>query len=260
MNTWIIEPNGWAWALFAVASISLGAIAVRMWHTPKNGAKWDVSSNSNKIHFGVGELYKTTILTAWLSFSAWLMWGIYNNPILSSGENFWSNLIAILAIIVATLIGWQIYSAMDWSSKIERISRMEDGYSNILKEVVNNRNFAEASVLLLRAQSLKKLADDSPEDNKNFYEDAYRLMLRAIKLYTSISVEEQILNCIMPMYAIIESMGRYGVGDGTDFQEECDVLYNQIKEHVHLLTLDHQGRLKDLHNRRKAIAENNTTE
>ena len=100
-----------------------------------------------RINVKWSEIYKTTILTAWLGCNGYLMYRIYDNPILLiNPENFWSNIIAIIGIIVATLIGWQIYSAMDWNSKAERLSRLENANQSITTEIKNNRFFSEASV------------------------------------------------------------------------------------------------------------------
>lgn len=256
MNTWIISPNGWAWALLGIVTFSLGAIALRMWYTPKNGIKWNISSDSNKIHIGIGEFYKTTILTAWLAFSAWMMWRVCNISMATDEADFWSKIIAIIGIIVATLIGWQIYSAMDWNSKADRITKMEDGFCSLMSEIRTNRNFSEASVLYINARNLINEADEDPENSKESFEGCYKMLLKAISLYTAPSVEQQIEDCIGWMYSVVESMERHGYGKDEDFQEECDKLFTQIKSNKHHLTIAQQGKLKGLESRRKGLKNN----
>lgn len=199
------------------------------------------------------EVYKTTMLTIWLIFSGWLMWKIYSNPIMSSGENIWSNLIAVIGIIVATLIGWQIYSAMDWNSKVERLSKIEDGYSSLMTEANNNRNFSEASMLYLDARS--KLDDfyNKPDESIDDLEGIYKSFLTAISLYTSPSVEKQIQRCIDWMEGALSNIERYNIGKDKDFQNECESLYRQIMENKHHLTMVQQGKLKSLNVRRKNL-------
>lgn len=253
MNTWVITPNWLAWTLLIIASFSLGVIAMWLWCPPKNGVKWGVSSNINKAQLRFGELYKTTILTAWLAFSAWLMWKVYNNPSLSNDKEFWSNMIAIIAIIVATLIGWQIYSAMDWNNKADRISKMEDGYISLLSEIASNRNFSEASMLYMEVCSRIDIASEDPDNFAENYEDYYLQLLRAISLFTSQSVEEAIENCISRMYSVIDAMERYNTGSGDDFQDDCDCVYKTIKENKRHLTVAQQDKLRGLENRRKQL-------
>lgn len=217
-----------------------------------------------------GEIYKTTILTAWLAGSGYLMYRIYANPILLlNPANFWSNIISIIGIIVATLIGWQLYSAMDWNSKAERISKIEDGYKAMLLEVSNNRNFSQASMLYMEAKSLiddaykeeqKKNEGKNDEWTADAYSDAYLMLLEAISLYTSPSVEKPIQNCINWMYGMIEDMKRNNIGSDADFQSKCNELFEQIKANKHHLTFAQYDDLKNLNEKRKNLCNPNSTE
>lgn len=213
-----------------------------------------------------GEIYKTTILTAWLGGSGYLMYGIYDNPmLLLNPENFWSNIIAIIGIVVATLIGWQIYSAMDWNSKAERISKIEDGYKSMFSALINTRNFSEASMLYTEARSLIDDAYKKEQDKDEFwsatdFSDAYLMLLEAISLYTSPSVEKPIQNCMDWMNGMIEAMRRYGVGADADFQTKCDELYEQIKGNKQHLTLAQYDRIKELNNKRKNLCNPTSNE
>lgn len=223
-----------------------------------------------RINVKWGEIYKTTILTAWLAGSGFLMYRIYDNPILLlNPENFWSNIIAIIGIVVATLIGWQIYSAMDWNSKAERISKIEDGYKAMLLEVSNNRNFSQASMLYMEAKSLiddahkeeqEKNEGKNDEWTADAYSDAYLMLLEAISLYTSPSVEKPIQNCINWMYGMIEDMKRNNIGSDADFQSKCNELFEQIKANKHHLTFAQYDDLKNLNEKRKNLCNPNPTE
>lgn len=218
-----------------------------------------------RINVKWGEIYKTTILTAWLGGSGYLMYRIYNNPILLlNPENFWSNIIAIIGIVVATLIGWQIYSAIDWNSKAERISKIEDGYRSMFAALNNTRNFSKASMLYMEAQSLiddaYKNENEKKEDwSVTDFSDAYLMLLEAVSLYTSPSVEKPIENCIKQMYAMIEAMRRHGIGVDVDFQSNCDELFEHIKKNKQHLTIAQYDKLKDLKSRRVNLCNPNST-
>lgn len=223
-----------------------------------------------RINVKWGEIYKTTILTAWLAGSGFLMYRIYDNPILLlNPENFWSNIIAIIGIVVATLIGWQIYSAMDWNSKAERISKIEDGYRTTFAALNNTRNFSEASMLYMEAKSLiddaykeeqKKIEGDNEDWSPDDFPEAYLMLLEAIALYTSPSVEKPVQNCIYAMYGIIEAMRRNNVGQDAEFQSKCNDFFQQIKENKHHLTIAQYDKLKDLKSRRVNLCNPNPTE
>lgn len=260
MATWIISPNWLAWILLIIASFSLGAIAVRMWYTPKNGVKWNVSYNSNKNQLRVGELYKTTILTVWLAISVWMMLRVCDSSMMTNDNEFWSKLIAIIGIIVATLIGWQIYSAMDWNSKAERMTKIEDSFSSLISDVQNNRNFAAASVLYIKARNMLNSAYEDPENSKEDFQDCYLTLLKAISLYTAPSVEEQIEDCISWMNGAIENMRRFDVGKDTRFQDECNNLYKQIIANKQYLTIAQQNKLNSLNKKRTGLLTNEEDE
>ena len=208
-----------------------------------------------------GDIYKTSVLTVWLGWSGYLMYEIYNNPILLENTNdIWSNLIAVIGIIVATLIGWQIYSAMDWNSKAERISKIEDGYKSMFSALSNTRNFSEASILYSEARSLIEDAYKNEKDKKEDwsatdFSDAYSMLLEAISLYTSPSVEKPIQNCIDWMNGAIQAIQRNNVGKDAEFQNKCDELFEQIKDNKHHLTLAQYDRLKVLNRIRKDLSK-----
>ena len=199
------------------------------------------------------EVYKSTILTVWLICSGWLMWEIYSNPTLTTGENFWSNLVAIIGIVVATLIGWQIYSAMDWNSKAERLAKIEDSYSSLINDIRNNRDFSEASMLYLDARSQLDDLYNNPEEAYDNLESIYSSFLMAISLYTAPSVEKQIQNCIDWMRGVLDNMERYNMGKDNSFQDECNQLYCNIMKHKNHLTIAQQETLKALNAQRKAL-------
>lgn len=223
-----------------------------------------------RINVKLGEIYKTAILTAWLGFSGWIMYGMYDNPILLyNSADRWSNLIAVIGIVVATLIGWQIYSAMDWNNKAERISKIEDGYRSMFAALNNTRNFSEASMLYMEAKSLiddaykeeqKKNENGNVDWSPDGFPEAYLMLLEAIALYTSPSVEKPIQNCIDAMYGIIEAMRRNNVGKDAEFQSKCNDSFQQIKENKHHLTIAQYDKLKDLKSRRVNLCNLNSTE
>lgn len=217
-----------------------------------------VNSRKSKdfLHFIVdtirwGELIKAITLIAWLGFCGWLMYQIYSNPIsISNKSDVWSNLIAILGIIVATLIGWQIYSAMDWNSKVERLSKIESLYDKLSLDVLGNRNYSEATYLAISAERMLNDALKAPEEDKDDFPKIYKNFLQAIRLFGASSVEEAIESCIMQLYGLIEYMGRYQSDLDDDFHAHCDTLYEKIKSENKFITKAQLGKLKEIHNRR----------
>lgn len=201
-----------------------------------------------------GELYKSAILTAWLIFSGCLMWGVYSNPILLlNPQNFWSNIIAIIGIVVATLIGWQIYSAMDWNSKAERLSRLENANQSITTEIKNNRFFSEASVHFIHAILSMTEADANPTDNKDNYSFAYKSLLHALSLYVGPSIEDPVEECIQYMFGALQAIRLNDVPVDEDFHATCEKYYQIINEHKNHLTKAQQGKVEQIHKRRLAL-------
>lgn len=204
-----------------------------------------------------GEIYKTSVLTVWLGWSGYLMYEIYNNPILLKNTNdIWSNLIAVIGIIVATLIGWQIYSAMDWNSKAERLSRLENANQSITTEIKNNRFFSEASVHFIQGLLTYTEANTDPEKNKNDYVFAYKSFLRALSLYVGPSIEDPVEECISYLHVTADCIRRYEADIDDDFHSECEKHYETIKGHKEHLTKAQQGKVEQVHKKRTAIKVN----
>lgn len=212
-STWIISPNWSAWGLLFLAVAALCVIAFYI-RRISNGPADNIPRQLERVHHVNTGNYKIVILTIWLVFSGWLMYKIYSNPInVLDKSNVWSNLIAIIGIIVATLIGWQIYSAMDWNSKIERISNIERTYAKLFADVGNNRKFVEATILLFNARAQLNSIEDI-EKAKDDFADLYKQLLEAISLFVAPSVERQIQDCIDWMLGAMDNMERFKTGDG----------------------------------------------
>lgn len=243
--TWIISPNLLAWILLGIASVSLAFIALRLWigQYPKLQPKPIPLK---------GEFYKITILTAWLIFSGLMMYKVYTKDSSNDGE-LWSNLLAIVGIIIATLIGWQIYSAMDWNSKVERLSKIESLYDKLSLDVLGNRNYSEATYLAISAERMLNDALKAPEEDKEDFPKIYKNFLQAIRLFGASSVEEAIESCIMQLYGLIEYMRRYESDLDDDFHAHCDTLYEKIKSENKYITKAQLGKLKDIHHRRNEL-------
>ena len=206
-----------------------------------------------------GEVYKNTILTAWLGGSGCLMYRIYDNPILLlNPENFWSNIIAIIGIVIATLIGWQIYSAMDWNSKAERLAKIENTNVSLISDVKNVRSYAEASVLFIDA--LMTIADLGDEPNKkDGYQkkkkNTYTTLLKALTLYAGPTLEETIQNCLQYIEHVMDMINLYDVEMDNSFQEECNELYEKIKSNKDRLTKTQWGSVQRIHKKRVETPE-----
>lgn len=206
-----------------------------------------------------GEIYKTSVLTVWLGWSGYLMYEIYNNPILLKNTNdIWSNLIAVIGIIVATLIGWQIYSAMDWNSKAERLAKIENTNVSLVSDVKNVCSYAEASVLFIDA--LMTIADLGDEPNKkDGYQDnlknTYTTLLKALTLYAGPTLEETIQNCLQYIEHVMDMINLYDVEMDNSFHEDCNELYEIIKSNKGRLTKAQWGSVQRIHKKRVETPE-----
>lgn len=211
----------------------------------------------NRQNIKWSEIYKTTTLTVWLAASGYLMFKIYLNPILlSQTDNNWSNLIAIIGIIIATLIGWQIYSAMDWNSKAERLSKIEETGSSLVKEIKDVRSYAEASTLFIEALNIMAELGEEP-NKKDGYEDnlteIYTLLLQALCLFAGPTLEETIERCISKLQYTIGTMSMYGIKPSTSFHEKCEELFENIKSNKQNLTNAQWNKLKAIHKSRTEL-------
>lgn len=262
MITWIIEPNSLAWVLFVIASISLLAIAIRMWINPKqniSNAHRSVKC-TDRNRFKSGELYKMLILTIWLVFNCWLMYEVYRNSFSIYKDHTLSDLISIIGIIVATLIGWQIYSVMDWNSKIERLSKIEDNNITIDREIKDTRAYTEASILFIKALNMIADIGENGEERKDEYEDIYQDLLKALSLYSGPTLEETIEACINNLQLALNSLQMYRVEVSPIFMENCDALYETIKQRKDNLTKAQWNKLIILNTKRKSIKIASTTD
>lgn len=244
MITWKISPNWLAWTLLAISTISIASIAVRMWYTPKNGVKWHDISKSSHTHYLVGELYKTTILTVWLTSSIWLMWKVYNNPILSGCENFWSNLIAIIGIIIATLIGWQIYASMDWGAKLTQISSIESRVSLIDADFRKGEALNRAHIDFLQALLMWSHRNRDPSGDAENLPNIFRLLLSALNGYLIAMEHIPIGSCIENLGTLIEQMETLPTINNTEWlRTECGKLFDSIAERQRFLSPDQSSRI-----------------
>lgn len=199
------------------------------------------------------ELYKITILTLWLLFSGYLLYIVYTRPVpLGCGD--WGNVISVLGIIVATLIGWQIYSSIDWVSKSERISKLENLAENLRNTVIRDQFHNKANVSFMQAIMVHNDTDKNQSKARDNYPNVYKLYLDSLYNYLNATQPLTVESCLYNMERVIDSMESFRPSKmPPNFMDDCNNLYHSILKHRKKLTSEQIGRLNKLNEKRKAL-------
>lgn len=211
-----------------------------------------------------GEIYKTSIFTAWLGFSSYMMLRVCDMQMSTNDSEFWSKLIALIGIIVATLIGWQIYSAMDWNSKAEKLNRiggLEDKLNEACRKLIEQD---ERNLLLIRAiNEIRKVT--SHEDASIKYLCAAKAI--SLLLDTNVPIEDDLIDVqVEGLSVLLERMEK-----DNDVQarrlfaisvKSADKYYHQIISSINKKEGDltnFRNRITNIRDRRRKFVEDNMT-
>lgn len=199
------------------------------------------------------EFYKITILTLWLGFSGYILYSIYTRPaVLGCGE--WGNIISVLGVIVATLIGWQIYSSIDWVSKSERISKLENFAENLQNSFIKDQHRNRADISFVQALMMHNDTDKMQDKLRDNYPNVYRLYLESLSNYLSSVHSLTVESCLFNMETVIKSMEKFKPNDlPPNFMNDCNALYQSILKYRQKLTSEQIERLNKLNEKRKTL-------
>lgn len=204
------------------------------------------------------EFYKITILTLWLLFSGYILYSVYARPaVLGCGE--WGNIISVLGVIVATLIGWQIYSSIDWVSKSERISKLENLAENLQNSFIKDQHRNRADISFVQALMMHNDTDKMQDKLRDNYPNVYRLYLESLSNYLSSVHSLTVESCLSNMETVIQYMEKFMPHElPPNFMDDCNILYQNILIHRKKLTSKQIERLNKLNEKRKALFPENT--
>lgn len=203
------------------------------------------------------ELYKITILTLWLLFSGYLLYAVYARPVsLSCGD--WGNIISVLGVIVATLIGWQIYSSIDWVSKSERISKLESIAENLQNSFAKDQFRNRADISFVQALMMHNDTDKMQDKLRDNYPSVYRLYLESLSNYLNATQSYSIESCLFNMEAVIKHIEKFMPHElPPNFMNDCNALYQKIIHHSKNLSSEQIERLNKLNEKRKTLFQDN---
>lgn len=129
-TTWIIEPNGFAWVLLSVATISLLGIAIRLW-TQRQSAS---PATNNR-----GEV------VAWMALVVSII-SVVCVFFKTSDPNNASMLITALGVIVTLLVTWQIFSLINLNRFESRIRETDNNLHRNIGEICGDISASQAGI------------------------------------------------------------------------------------------------------------------
>lgn len=203
------------------------------------------------------EFCKIAILTIWLLFSGYLLYTVYTRPaVLGCGE--WGNIISVLGVIVATLIGWQIYSSIDWVSKSERIAKLENLAENLQNSFIKDQFRNRADISFVQALMMHNDTDKMQDKLRDNYPNVYRLYLEALSNYLSSVHSLTVESCLFNMENVIKSIEKFKPNElPPNFMDDCNVLYQSILRYRQKLSSEQIERLSKLNEKRKTLFPEN---
>lgn len=181
-TTWIIEPHGWGWVLLVVAcfllvvaTVSLVAIAIRMWKQSQVSQVEAIPRTSN---------------TNWIIY-LWFTIGIF--ALIISVFDYQNGRIIIrdnqlapddtLSILVAFLVAWQIWQTMMTRSEVEKATEAGKRL-DVLTEMLNRtQKVAEGHAWSAEANNLFNVPTQRYMAFKT-YAEALRLYIEGQADYT----------------------------------------------------------------------------
>lgn len=204
------------------------------------------------------ECYKIAILTLWLGFSGYILHSVYTRPaVLGCSE--WGNIISVLGVIVATLIGWQIYSSIDWVSKSERISKLENLAEDLQNSFIKDQHRNRADISFVQALMMHNDTDKMQDKLRDNYPNVYRLYLESLSNYLSSEHSLTVESCLFNMETIIQYMETFKPNElPPNFMDDCNNLYLNILRYRKKLTSEQIERLNKLNEKRKTLFPENT--
>lgn len=140
MNTWVVSPNGWAWALLGIATVSLLIIAVcAIVQTLRaSDIRRDVTNSSIRNRNGIGRVVSSTnwIIYTWFTIGIFvLLFAIFDYPDGLKVRTQESTVITVLSILVTFLVAWQIWQSIASKEEIHEAHKAAENLETTRAEL-----------------------------------------------------------------------------------------------------------------------------
>lgn len=153
-TTWIIEPNWVTWMLLAVVTISLAAIAIRLW-TQKQSVQQIANQATNTSHLAWHNMERAI---TWVSFVLVLLCIAYIAVLgdYKDNVNNFSALGTIMGVLVTLLVGWSIYQVIETKDNLRDIVTLRSEFNALRSEIDILHQIHEAYVLSMEGEDIRR--------------------------------------------------------------------------------------------------------
>lgn len=155
-TTWIISPNGLAWGLLGLATVSLLIIAVcfailtcrrKQRNKPTNVAPKEVSSNDSESNYKVLVVINIVLILFLIGIACALCFG--GIELNTNGSA--TTLISAFGVLVTFLVAWQIGLSLISREEVRKIERVSNRLNTIEKQMIMLRNTPDGHLFYVLA-------------------------------------------------------------------------------------------------------------
>lgn len=155
-TTWIISPNGLAWGLLGLATISLLTIAVcftiltcrrKQRNKPTNEALKEVGSNDSESNYKVLVVINIVLILFLIGIACALCFG--GIELNTNGSA--TILISAFGVLVTFLVAWQIGLSLISREEVRKIERVSNRLNTIEKQMIMLRNTPDGHLFYVLA-------------------------------------------------------------------------------------------------------------
>lgn len=151
--TWIISPNWIAWTLLGVATVSLAAIAIRLWMQQQISQSPAIQENAPQSAWGNIERAITWVsfILVLLCVSYIALFGDYKD----NANNF-SALATVMGVLVTLLVGWSIYQVIETKDSLRDIVALRAEFTTLRSEIDVLHQIHEAYVFSMEGEDIRR--------------------------------------------------------------------------------------------------------
>lgn len=151
MSTWIIYPHWIAWGLLGIATVSLAAIAIRLW------TQRSVTTHQ-ELNTPKSAWYNMERAITWVSFILVLLCiayiALFGNY--KDNANNFSALGTIMGVLVTLLVGWSIYQVIETKDSLRDIVALRTEFTTLRSEIDILHQIHEAYVLSMEGEDIRR--------------------------------------------------------------------------------------------------------
>lgn len=163
--------------------------------------------------------------------------------------NGWAGvLVAALSVLVAALLGWQIFNAIYFERRLRRIERKTDKFQESL---LFQKNYADAATTYLNANIIRIQAEEA--NSEKLFAEAYKKYYKALDLFLKSSFDIA-SECIDRMGKCHERLfKKYNKSKfaNEQFDSYCEDCYESILANLSKLPKDLRDRIDRLRHQRQ---------